>query len=642
MHKSRSVIMALLAIMLCLSMGTSHSASGRDAQWPASRGNDLRYSHQTLHSETRVTLSAPYSTTSWDDRDPNQRKFDLPLLYLHRERQAATEADRTLAVNLSGPVGGTEVEIELISQHVDVSTGERHRVARRFLLPNRPCTQDDPCSIRWALDVRTMLSDFYTLQIEDNGGRLLWQNPLPDQPDFVILDTWDVSLGEYATRLYYATLFPFARGQADADNRLAPEAVVDFIEHQFAPIILETWNTQFHTWGFGPIHPAWDRDKVVEIFITDPPFALFDGMGTHTIWVYGEDNPYPERRLWWFSSNNSFSGYDSLENGYRVVFSHEFFHLVQWNAMLSAGCSTRSWANVFIEAQGKFAPSVQYPELELLGNHIIGDHSAYHRVARRFLELRLNTSYETLEADSTYLYDSAPYWRFLYEQFGDMGIIRAALEEMACRTEPDIVTSLDDVMDSALARLDGPLQTFEESLAAFAQANYALRLENGRCFTAQPNGCRGRYYDPDNLYTDYPSLEAELYHNGYVSTYHGTIPSSFGMDFLEVRLERALYGQPLSITLQSDGAKFSVQLWKLQDGEKKPHAVTQYPEPIEEAGDDLYTHYIPHLDTTQVDRLAFIITRLDPGERTNPAGNYYLTLDSSTNIVDDAVPANSL
>jgi hypothetical protein len=641
MHKSRSVIMALLAIMLCLSMGISHAASGRDARRTASRGDNLRYPHQTLHSEIQVTLSAPYSTTSWDDRDPDQRNFDLPLLYLHRERKATAAADRRLAVNLSGPVGGTEIEIELISQHVDVSTGEQHTVARRFLLPSRPCTQDDPCTVRWALDARTMLSDFYTLQIKDDTGHLLWENPRPDQPDFVILDTWDVSLGEYAVRVYYATLFPFARGQADVDNRLAPGAVVDFIEHRFVPIILETWHTQFRTWGFGPIDPAWDRDKVVEIFITDPPFALFGGTGTYTISVYEDDSPYPERRLWWFSSNNSFRDYDSLENGYRAVFSHEFFHLVQWNAILSAGCSTRRWANVFIEAQGKFAPTVQYPELELLGDHLIGAHSAYHRVARRFLELRLNTSYEILEAEGTYLYDAALYWRFLYEQFGDMGIIRAALEEMACGTEPDIVTSLDDVMDATLARFEGPYQTFEESLTAFAQANYALRLENGRCSTAQPSGCGGRYYDPDHLYTDYPSLEAELFHNGDVLTYRGTIPSSFGTDFLEVRLGRALHGQPLSITLQSEGAKFSVQLWKLQDGEKKPHAVTPYPEPIEETSGNLYTHYIPHMDTTQVDRLAFIVTRLDPAERADPAGSYYLTLDSSANIVDDGGPANS-
>jgi hypothetical protein len=368
---------------------------------------------------------------------------------------------------------------------------------------------------------------------------------------------------------------------------------------------------------------------VVEIFITDPPFALFGGTGTYTISTYGNDDPYPDRRLWWFSSNNSFQAYDSLESGTKVVFSHEFFHLVQWNAILSAGCSTQKWANVFIEAQGKFAPSVQYPELVLRGHHSVRANTTYQGVARRFLQLRLNSSYEALEAETTHLYDAALYWRFLYEQFGDMGIIRAALEEMACGYGPDIVTSLHGVLDSALARLDGPHHTFEESLIAFARANYALRLENGRCLSGDPSECRDRYYDPHHIYTNHPSLEAELVHNGPGLTYQGAIGSSYGMDFLEVRLAPALRGQPLRITLQSEGARFSAQVWRLRDGEKGPFALTQRPEPMEGAGGGLYTYTIPSLDTAQVDRLALIITRLDPGERQDPAGNYHLSLDSS-------------
>jgi hypothetical protein len=55
---------------------------------------------------------------------------------------------------------------------------------------------------------------------------------------------------------------------------------------------------------------------------------------------------------------------------------------------------------------------------------------------------------------------------------------------------------------------------------------------------------------------------------------------------------------------------------------------------MEEASSDLYTCTISYLDTTQFDKLALIITRLDPGERTDQAGNYILTLDSSPHIVD--------
>jgi hypothetical protein len=566
------------------------------------------------------------------------------LLYLHRQRIATTEVDRTLVVNLSGPVAGTEIEIEATSHHVDISTGQRHTVARHFLLPNRPCTQTEPCTVCWAFDASTMLTDLYTLQIKDSTRQLLWQSPHPDRPDFVILDTWDVNTGEYTVRIFYATLFPFARGQADLDNRLAPPEVADFIEYHFVPLILETWHTQFHTWGFSPIHPAWDRDKVVEIFITDPPFALFGGTGTYTISASENGNPYPDRRLWWFSSNNSFREYATLENAYRVLFSHEFFHLVQWNAILSAGCSTQKWTNVFIEAQAKFAPSVQYPELVLRGDHTIRADTTYHGVARRFLQLRLNTSYGTLEAETVHLYDTALYWRFLYEQFGNMRVIRAALEEMACGHDPDIVAALDGVLDSTLARFDGPLQTFEESLIAFAQANYALRLENGRCFTTDPAECRGRYYDPHRSYTDHPSLEAELYHSGHELFYQGAVGSSFGMDFIKVHLDPALHGQPLSIALQSEGARFDAQVWRLRSGDRNPTAVTQHPEPMERTSANVFTYNIPHLDTSEYNQLALIITRIDPGERTDPTGNYHLTLDSSSNIVvdDDHRSAESL
>ena len=39
-----------------------------------------------------------------------------------------------------------------------------------------------------------------------------------------------------------------------------------------------------------------------------------------------------------------------------------------------------------------------------------------------------------METDLTDKYDAALYWRFLYEQYGDMAIIRAALEEIAIRS----------------------------------------------------------------------------------------------------------------------------------------------------------------------------------------------------------------
>ena len=52
------------------------------------------------------------------------------------------------------------------------------------------------------------------------------------------------------------------------------------------------------------------------------------------------------------------------------------------------------WLNAFIEAQGKFAPSVQYPELEIAGDRVKSFGSEYAQRRQRFLMQRLNTSYQ--------------------------------------------------------------------------------------------------------------------------------------------------------------------------------------------------------------------------------------------------------
>jgi hypothetical protein len=576
-----------------------------------------------------VTLSAPHTTTSWDDREPGRTKFDLPLLYLHREREATAAAERTLDISIVGPAARSEIQTEALSRHVDIFTGEPYTATQRFLLPDHPCTSETPCTVRWTFDPGSTYSDFYDLRVKDAAGNLLWEKRSPDRPDFVLLDTWDVGLGQYTVRVYYAALFPFAKATNRLVNKLPPSAVADFIEFQFVPIIIDTWHTQFQVWGFGDaIHPDWDLDKVVEIFVTDSPFALFDGIGTYHSSTYKDGRRYPQRRLWWRATNNSFQVYDSLEEAYRAVLAHELFHLAQWNVVLSAGCSANRWLNLFIEAQGKFAPSVMYPEMELGHQRLDGLDSEYGGAANRFLALGLNSSFKQLEAEKIDKYDFALYWRFLYEQSNGMGIIRAALEEMACHSDADIVRGIKPVMDRAFQRSDGPFRTFEESLIAFARANFALRLENGRCRAADPADCGEFYFDPNHTYVD-PPLEAELAYNGASLTYNGAIPSSFGMDFIEVKLDPTLHNQPLKIKLQGEGAvaRYNVQVWQLASGATRPWAVTPQPETVPQDGDGAHVYTVPHLDTAGYQRLALIITRLDADETADPAGSYRIVLE---------------
>ncbi|MBN1937525.1 MAG: hypothetical protein JW934_22900 [Anaerolineae bacterium] len=331
------------------------------------------------------------------------------------------------------------------------------------------------------------------------------------------------------------------------------------------------------------------------------------------------------------------SRYDTLENGFKVVFAHEFFHLAQWNVRLFTGCLARKWTNVFIEAQATFASSAQYPEIELSADHLTSTDSQYSATAQRFLERRLKTSYATLEAEETDVYDAALYWRFLYEQAGgNMDIVRAALLEMACRPVDDVPTALDAIMDAALARVDGPFATFEQSMIAFAQANYALRLENGRCVAQDWAACQGKHNDPHGMYT-IPSREAALSHRAGTSTYDGAIPASFGTDLIDIFISPDLADAPLAITFRSAGARFGVQVWRLySEGEPrnpsrgKTGVWAFTPQPEKLFGDCSAECYylIPRLDLTQYDRLALIVVRLDPDEKADPESAYSLIVES--------------
>jgi hypothetical protein len=233
-----------------------------------------------------------------------------------------------------------------------------------------------------------------------------------------------------------------------------------------------------------------------------------------------------------------------------------------------------------------------------------------------------------MESDPTDKYDAALYWRFLYEQYGGMEIVRAALEEMACHYDPDIVLGIGDVMDRAFQRIDGPFRSYEESLIAFARANYALRLENGRCAESDVANCRDFYYDPKRIYVD-PPLAAVLDYNGTSLIHDGAIPASYGMDFVEVRLDGAVHNQPLAVRFEAErnASRFSVEIWRLGPGCMRPRALAPQPETIPQNQDSAHVYVIPQVDTTY-DGLALIITRLDAAETGDPMGKYRITLDS--------------
>ncbi len=581
----------------------------------------------------QVTISASDATISWDERESDRERFELPVLYLHRQRETTPAAERTLEIGLVGLAAGNEIEIKVVSFHEDVTTG-RPVTARMSFLSDRRCTANAPCTVDWTIDAANLTgrkdlsgfySDLYYVHVTDTAGQTLWEDLT--RPAFAALDTWDMEMDGYAVRVTYAALFPFARGQRDLDNRLPPDKVPNFIELEFVPIIRETWRTQVNKWGFGqPLHPDWDADKVIEIVVTDLPFALFDGTGTYTLF-HGDDGRFTStRRIWWFSSNNSFQAYDSLDEAYRASFPHEFFHLMQWNVLLNSGRQENYWQS-WLEGQATVAPTVQYPELA---------HSTYNSSANRVLAAGLKSSYRDLETNPSQWYDGALYWRFLYEAYGDLAIFRVALEEMARYAGADdddgsAVVAMKAALDATFARLDGPFRSFDDSLIAFARANYALRLSNGRCAAVELSLCGGLYYDPQDAYAE-PPVETELAYDGSRLSYDGAIGSSYGTDFIEVNVDLAVHNQPLTIKLQSEGgaARFNVQLWVLGPGIGKPRAVTPQPDLVPLDGSGAHVHVNPRVDWRATNRVALIITRLDSDEMIDPVGNYQVTLESGS------------
>jgi hypothetical protein len=184
-------------------------------------------------------------------------------------------------------------------------------------------------------------------------------------------------------------------------------------------------------------------------------------------------------------------------------------------------------------------------------------------------------------------------------------------------------------MDRALGGSLCPFQTFEQSLIAFSRANYALRLENGRCGMAGMSQCGIAYYDPGHMYTD-PWLETELTYADGVLNYDGAIPTSYGMDLIEVRLDSEQHNRRIKIAFQSAApAAFHVDIWRLRSGGGKLRAMTLQPDGFGPDQEAEQVYLISELDTMVFDRLALIVTRLDPNEADDRAGSYHLTFESA-------------
>ena len=222
-----------------------------------------------------------------------------------------------------------------------------------------------------------------------------------------------------------------------------------------------------------------------------------------------------------------------------------------------------------------------------------------------------------------------------------MGLVHRALTILSSREVVDIATSTDlvralpEIIDRALAGSPCPFDTYEESLVAFSRALYALRLEDGRCvMPGSPAGCG--FYDPHNLYNA-PPIETVSY-SGKETLHGGEIPSSFGIDFIDVTLSDAPDGRPLTVEFhQAPGSvsQFTVEVRELKYVERGPSLrVSSTSRAVQgtlklRSPNRKLSYVVPAVDKADYDRLGLIITRVDADEHLDPLGAYTVVLRPS-------------
>jgi len=418
--------------------------------------------------------------------------------------------------------------------------------------------------------------------------------------------------------------------------------------------MVQAFQLETDAWGF-PWHPEWTpyrSEAGRELSV-----ALADG----AVWFHGKSPGLGGRGNESISINVSHSNveYSTLTDGLMSTFYHELFHNLQRNILQHYGggaalaAANSNWL-FLIEGTADLAPSVAQPGVQFSRSWGLRTYAAD---AGRFIGSEgfsqgdLNQSYKQMIA-----YDAAPYWRFLYEQCGGMeqgienparglAVIRQVLIALSQEGSANGGASLDpvqampDIMDRALAGSSCPFRTYASSLQSFARAIDGLRLAGGRCVApATPAGCG--FYDPQGLYPNPPA--STISYSGTMITYAqgdqpdpAGIPSSFGIDLVDVALNPSLNGRPLVIEFHgATGAvsDFMVQVLYLMDGKdgSKPRLVAaQSIPPAVPTPENPDTHtslIIPKVNMTEYDRLGLVITRIDAKESLDPSGAYTIAL----------------
>ncbi len=629
----------------------------------------------TLWATSRATI--PFATQNGQTLgDVPSQRLELPHLVLYRDGALSDPDERTLVVQVSGiavPLTGITVTLELTTQHGDPDPGDYYDQRIVVWRESRQITNTLGITMT---DVVVVFTHEFTESVASGSGTIAMptdyfrcdvtltdaSHPANDPLQVFSADYALLMENQSTARLpeveaehagaapdelvvYYCDMFPFRKSPHDPTTWLPRADITDYVGTELVPQMVEAYRVQTDVWGF-PWYDAWTSYR------PDEPERLTVALSEGQTWFHSWAPVRGHSGISIKVNGGDNAACDTLTDGLMSSFHHELFHNVQRNILLHNSDSgnvngqDEAW-QFFSEGTAVLASSVGQPRGQFSHTVWLQNYMFYANAFILFGGGRspdLNTSYSEIDP-----YRASFYWRFLYEQCGGMvngaedpaagmHVVGDALKALYSgdivdiSSSTDLIGALPEIMDRALAGSSCPFQTYEESLTAFAGAVFELRLDRGRC--AEP-GIPGEcgFYDPYSQYQDPPV--STIAFTGREYAYQDGIGSSFGIDLIEVTLDRATDGHSFAVEFYrapTSDAAFSVQLWHLTSsgGGTKPRHVSAEDTSAQilqqSSPDNHLTFVIPAIHWAIYDRLGLIITRFDTQEALDSIGEYAIEL----------------
>lgn len=615
----------------------------------------------SLKSASDVTILFKSENVTVDDGER------IPHLVLTRNGVLTPAFERTLMIsvgNLGIPKHGLYARLIIETQHNDPDLERKASNPIRVWDDTRFIPYSPETGLLTSIDftvafqrffkhqqkaVRTP-TDYFGVEIElfDPQGNVL--NVIRKEYAFLMENQWRVPLPRVLEEtdgaapsdlvVYFCDMIPFQADLRIPDTRIPRSEIERYIQTQLVPAMTTAFEFQSNVWNL-PWYAEWSNYRTDE-----DPKTLSVALGEHGTWFHGKA-PALAHAMISIRVDGSFGEYSDLTDGIMSVFHHELFHNQQRNISQHFGGTGNiagkgeAW-KMFSEGTAVLASVVGQPSIQLEPS---GSLRSYLRRANAFIgaqdvfEGSLNKSYKDVP------YHTAIYWRFLYESCGGinngeespntgMNVIRNVLETLYkgqvvdIHASTDVAEALPRIIDSALQLTTSCVfQTYEESLTHFARALYMLRLEAGRCSSSSDSSYCG-FFDPYHLY-EAPHAEDHLIKTDSATYINGAIPSSYGIDLMELTLPGSMAARSLTLTIKNTADfkyEFHAELWKIQTLDDQSHP-ERWPVQIGKTAsvgtqNGSITLKIKDLDAREFDGLALIIIRMDPYEDEGITGRY--------------------